>query len=206
MTPRAPIAACLPLVAALACGGEAADDREPPGADGAAAARDSDAAPAVDGAGGAHKVVFATSSEHTGDLGGVAGADDVCAERAADAGLPGTFRAWLSAPDQSAAERLAHADIAYARTDGVRVADDWDDLVDGELAAAIDRDETGAQVGGDAWTGTLASGAVADASCGGFASEDDVGLCGSTGETGAGWTDNIRPPCSSTLRLYCVEQ
>lgn len=201
---RAPIAACLLLVA---CGGDPADEREAPAVDGAVAAGDPDAAPpTADGATGAHKVVFATSSEHTGDLGGLDGGDDLCAERAADGGLAGSFRAWLSSPEQPAGERLAHADVPYARTDGVRVADDWDDLVDGELAAPIDRDESGARVFGDAWTGTLSSGGAADASCDGFASEDEVGLCGSTGEAGAGWTDNIRPPCTSPLHLYCIEQ
>jgi len=114
--------------------------------------------------------------------------------------------AWLSAPDRSAGQRLAHAEISYARTDAVRVADDWDDLVDGELAAPIDRDEQGEEVSGDAWTGTLASGEPAAVSCGGFDSADESGVCGSTRETGTAWTDNIQPPCTSALRLYCIEQ
>ena len=42
------------------------------------------------------KLVFLTSSRHTGALGGVAGADTICRGLAADAGLPGLYRAWIA--------------------------------------------------------------------------------------------------------------
>ena len=38
---------------------------------------------------GRGKFVFVTSTKQTGDLGGIDGADDICNDRAADAGLPG---------------------------------------------------------------------------------------------------------------------
>ncbi len=190
------------FLATLACSGVPSDlvgDR-PPDEEGP------DAAPPIDDSDVPHKVVFATSGKQNGDLGGLAGADQICAEHAQSAGLEGDFKAWLSSPDESAAARLAHADIPYARTDGLRVAAGWDDLVDGELVAPIDRDETGVPVSGDAWTGTLPSGGVAELTCAGFASPDEAGVCGSSGETGASWTESSRPPCTAALRLYCVEQ
>lgn len=203
------------LVASLACGGSGSTgspDTSGGGAD--AAATDgsggdpSDAAtvPGDDAGVEPSRLVFVTSSKHNGDLGGLAAADDLCADLAAGAGLDGTFKAWLSAPGDPASGRHSHADVPYVRTDRQRVADDWDDLVDGTLAARIDRDEDGAQVSGDVWTGTLASGQAASATCGGFDSADEVGVCGSTGETGAGWTDNVQPFCTSALRLYCLQQ
>ena len=42
------------------------------------------------------RLVFITSTLHDGNLGGVAGADQICNELASDAGLPGTYMAWLS--------------------------------------------------------------------------------------------------------------
>lgn len=201
---RASLTAC--LAASFACdAAPSSPDAEPPPAD-ARGADEADARPPIDDTDVPHKVLFATSTKHNGDLGGLEGADALCAERAAAAGLEGSFMAWLSAPDVPARQRLAHAEMSYARTDAVRVADDWDDLVDGELAAPIDRDESGAEVSGDAWTGTIASGEPALLTCGGFDSVDESGVCGSTRETGAAWTDNIQPPCTSALRLYCVEQ
>jgi hypothetical protein len=40
--------------------------------------------------------VFVTSTVHDGNLGGLAGADAICNSLASDAGLPGTYKAWLS--------------------------------------------------------------------------------------------------------------
>lgn len=196
----------LSLVATVACGGSPSSSSPEERADATPGAPEPDAAPPIDDTGVPHQVVFATSSKQSGDLGGLAGADGICAARAAEAGLPGTFLAWLSSPDISAGDRLSHAGIPYARTDGVEVAADWQDLVDGALAAPIDRDEHGEPVSGDVWTGTLASGGRADLTCAGFADPDDSGVCGASDATGPTWTDNIRPPCTSGLRLYCVQQ
>ena len=44
-------------------------------------------------------LVFVTSTTHNGNLGGVAGADAICNARAAAAGLPGSYLAWISMAD-----------------------------------------------------------------------------------------------------------
>jgi hypothetical protein len=152
------------------------------------------------------KVIFATSTTHSGDFNGLGGADERCSNRAASAGLDGTFKAWLSSSAESAIDRMAHAEVPYRRTDGTKVADDWNDLIDGDLAAPIELDENGDQVFGDVWTGTLASGEAAGATCSGFDSSASSGVCGSSNSAGAAWTDNIEPPCTAGLRLYCVQQ
>ena len=51
---------------------------------------------------GRGKFVFVTSTTHTGDLGGIAGGDGICNDRAADAGLPGVYKAWLATSDADA--------------------------------------------------------------------------------------------------------
>jgi cysteine-rich repeat protein len=50
--------------------------------------------------------VFVTQGTSTGILGGLAGADMKCAMAAASASLPGKYKAWLSAGNTSAADRL----------------------------------------------------------------------------------------------------
>jgi hypothetical protein len=206
MRTRAPLAASL-LCLLVACGGhppsETTDD---PVSDDRTDSGGPDASPPTDDTDVPHKVVFVSSSLQDGDLGGLAGADRICADLAEAAGLEGEFKAWVSSPDESAADRLAHADVPYARTDGIRVADDWADLVDGELAQPIDRDEEAVPVEGDVWTGTRATGGPADSTCSGFASRDESGVCGATDEIGADWTDHLEPPCDAELRLYCLQQ
>lgn len=192
------------------CGSTDPDAGGTPSADGspidAPAGGESDGAVEIDAATADEKIVFASSTRQSGDFGGLAGADALCASLAGDAGLAGTFRAWMSAPGSAAADRLSRDGAPYVRADGVEIAADWSDLVDGSIAAPINRDENGDPVGGDVWTGTLADGSLAASHCGGFDSAGGSGRCGDSNASGSGWTDNFTPPCSSTLRLYCVEQ
>jgi hypothetical protein len=155
---------------------------------------------------GGERIVFVTSSTQNGSLGGVEGADALCATRAADAELEGTFRAWLSEPGETAADRLVHGTGPYVRTDGVRVAADWDDLTDGSIEASINRDENGDSAGGDVWTGTTVSGGLALDHCDGFSTSQGVGLCGDSGSTSSSWSENFTPLCLTQLRLYCIQQ
>lgn len=191
-------------------GGDAANGDDADTVDGSAAdasAAEPDAGAEMFDAGATQKIVFVTSSTHSGDLNGPDGADGICGARAEEGGLAGTFKAWVSGAT-SASARLAHFDGPYLRTDGTQVADDWDDLTDGSLDASMSRDENGDTVDADVWTGTTASGAADAARCldfeSGFIGED--GLCGSTTATNGTWSDNIVPPCNTPLHVYCIEQ
>ena len=154
--------------------------------------------------------IFVTSAVQTAGLGGIAGADEICATEAADANLRGEFKAWLSTTSSSVAERLSHDGGPFVRVDEVIVANDWADLVDGALLAPINLDANGQAQSGDVWTGTLETGAsytVDD--CLAFTSGDNAdghAYCGSSTSTTATWTYNQRAACASTLRLYCIEQ
>lgn len=203
MTMRSPVAAW--LLCALACS-QAPSDLKDSGGDGDTGEHPPDARPAPDADSGPRMLIFATSSKQNGDLGGFEGADAICNDLADAAGLAGTFMAWISSPEESAEERLDHSAKPYARVDGARIADDWDDLVDGELDSPISLDESGIPVFGDVWTGTLASGVPADATCGGFATSDETGVCGDSNAVDGRWTDRTQPSCTAALRLYCVQQ
>ena len=164
------------------------------------------------------KTVFVTSTTTTGNiqhdgLTGLAAADSICNERASSAGLPGTYMAWLSSGSASARDRLdcTHDDVPFVRVDGVTVANDWADLVDGSLTARINRDENGKLYQGwgvQVWTGTYNSGAAwtinGGRHCSGWTSTSGNGRFGWSNN--AGWTQQNDAPCSGGKRLYCFQQ
>jgi hypothetical protein len=175
------------------------------------------------------RIVFVTSTEYQGgELGGLAGADAKCASRAVAAGLPGTYRAWLSDAATSARDRLTHATGAYELVDGTPVTSGWDALVAYGVDHPIDRDELGrvhAQSSPSScdlteiapvWTGTALDGTYAgdNTTCDGWnilqRSDGFVpnALAGNSTNGGSHWTDTrCSPTCSGELAaLYCVEQ
>lgn len=89
------------------------------------------------------KRVFVTSVRYDGNLGGLVGADAKCQTLAVAAGLPGTYKAWLSDPVASPSTRFAQATIPYRLVDGTLIANNWADLIDGTLANAITKTEAG---------------------------------------------------------------
>ena len=152
--------------------------------------------------------IFVTSTVQTANLGGISGADMLCATQARDAGLVGSFRAWLSTTTSPVVDRTDPTGGPFRRIDGVVVAENWNDLLDGTIGAPINLDAEGMARGGDVWTGTLADGtSYLGDDCAGFTSDvSGIGLCGASASTSATWTENITPACSTPLRLYCVEE
>lgn len=172
-------------------------------------------------------LVFVTSTTHTGNLGGLAGADAICQARADAAGLGGTFRAWLSDSTTAARDRLTRAGVPYVRVDGVQVAANFADLTDGALMQPILLTEGGAvDPQGAVWTGTTPAGELSVATCldwrsGGGA---DGGVIGESFERSREWTERCNPapgfppfpagPCGGANRsgcanrggIYCFEQ
>jgi hypothetical protein len=160
--------------------------------------------------------VFLTSSTHPGvGLGGLEGADDICQGLADDAGLEGTYKAWLSTDAESAADRLTHATVPYVLVDGPVIADNWGDLVDGSLLAPIDRDEAGSQLPEEsfdwAWTATAADGTFYGYDCGDWADgtySGYYGLAGYAHEVNSDWSQGAYSGfyCDGLWHLYCFEQ
>lgn len=154
------------------------------------------------------KRVFITSTTHNGGFGGTFGADGICAARATEAGLSGTFKAWLSVTGDGPATRFTHATVPYGLVDGTLIANDWSDLTNGSLAHAINLDESAHLVSADVWTGTDTAGTPTAFNCNNFlnATGSVFGVCGSSTLANASWTSSSTPACNTPLHLYCFEQ
>jgi hypothetical protein len=153
--------------------------------------------------------VFVTSASHDGALGGLAGADGICQTLANNAHLGGTYKAWLSDDFQSASTRFIHSSGPYVLVDGTMIANNWTDLLDGNLAHAIDLDENGSSVSGDVWTGTLSNGTSSSYNCSNWTSNvsDDEGNLGLSSAVNAAWTNVASLTCdNNTYHLYCFQQ
>jgi len=94
----------------------------------------------------APNIVFTTSTTHNADLGGLSGADDICAERAQAAGLAGTYRAWLSTSTVNAIDRLGNAS-GWVRPDGKPVLNSAADIASSALFYPPRLDEFGNDLG-----------------------------------------------------------
>lgn len=167
--------------------------------------------------------VFLTSGTYPATLGGLTGADTKCRMHAEEAGLPGTYKAWLSDSTQSPTTRFLHSASPYVRIDGIIIAYDWFDLTDGTLVAPITVDELGNEHSAQdptelffgAWTNTLPNGTLDTTvsappiSCSDWTSTQ-VAAFASVGaylNTSAIWTRGFVPDsCSEINRLYCFQQ
>ena len=149
-------------------------------------------------------LAFVTSSmQAAADFGGLAGGDAVCATRAAAAGLPGTYRAWLSTSTIDAIDRLAGA-RGWRRIDGTPVADLPSDLIDGRMLSAIRLDETGADVGDltAIVTGTYSDGTALE-TCSDY-TDPSANVTTGTASASDGWWTNVDTlGCATPAPLYC---
>lgn len=158
-------------------------------------------------------MVFISSETYQGfNLGGLYGADQRCRSLAAKAALlrPETFRAWLSTPTMSAADRLSHSRGRYTLVNGLVIANDWASLTSGSLLNTITVDEHSQSQDSRVWTGTLADGqpAVGSEFCGDWDDNSGLLLFGGAGRSLAadsGWTFFVQEECGSQYRLYCFE-
>ena len=158
-------------------------------------------------------IIFVSSEVYQGfALGGLYGADQKCRSLAAKADLMRfeTFRAWLSTPTESAADRLLHSRGRYKLVNGLVVANDWDALTSGTLQNPILVDEHSQTQDLPVWTGTLANGqpALGSEFCGDW--DDNSGLkfggVGLSASTDTMWSFYEQAPCGAEIPIYCVEQ
>ncbi|MDB4955505.1 MAG: Collagenase and Endostatin [Myxococcales bacterium] len=138
-----------------------------------------------------------------GMIGGTAGADDMCAQSATDAGLPGHYRAWISTAGMPALLRLGSA-RGWTRLDGLPFADTIGDLVAGRIFNPLRLDERATDVGDGGFlvaTGTHDDGQQAD-NCNDFTG-GATGLFGDASATKGTWTEAAVHSCTEVTRLYC---
>jgi hypothetical protein len=168
-----------------------------------------------------------SSALYDGNLGGLSGADAKCQALAQAAGLAGTYMAWLSDSQKSAAARLAHSSVPYVLVNGTVVAQDWAALGNG-LSHAINVTEKGGpppvgtyQCGGMypmVWSYTQANGnqigpRIYAGNCNDWTSTAATLQAHSgaaNAQTSPSWTDMCQEPasgaCAQTAALYCFEQ
>ncbi|MGB6366759.1 MAG: hypothetical protein WBG93_08005 [Thermoanaerobaculia bacterium] len=162
------------------------------------------------------KLVFITTSGYGGNLGGLDGADTICQTLAHNAGLPGTYKAWLSDDTGSPSTRFVQHTGPYILVDGTIVADSWSDLVDCTNPNCLQNPIT-LTAGGSSlpavpmWTNTNTDGT-------GSSSNDCLdwtsgGCCATWGGTGqnafvdANWTfDGSSAQCFNARHLFCFQQ
>jgi hypothetical protein len=153
--------------------------------------------------GPASNLIFVTSAAYSlSDLGGLDGGDLACAAAAADAGLPGTYVAWLSTTATAAASRLGSA-RGWIRTDGLPFADTLGDLTNGTTRYSPSLDEHGAGARTFVRTGTLADGTLGD-NCADFSDPNGACVQGASLGGGAAWTQAGTSMCSGPSAVYCL--
>jgi hypothetical protein len=155
--------------------------------------------------------VFVSSETSNGDLGGIAGADAKCQQLAEQAGLTGTFKAWLSTnPDDDPESRFTGA-TGYALVDGTMIATSWEDLTDGDILAPIDVTETGVRgISNYVWTNVSATGESTDSDdCNAWTDGtwDNYGEFGYSARSDSIWTERFVLPvkCGRWHHLYCFQ-
>jgi len=157
---------------------------------------------------------FVTSMTWTGNLGGIAGADQKCKDAAiaGNLGGSGNWAAWIStngAAAVSAIDRLTSAG-PWQMVDGTVIATDKADLTDGLLAAALRRDELNTVVGAGndrTWTGTRPDGTPAQNDCAKWTAGNgqNGGAVGEANQANGNWSNLGPETCNNDNRLYCFE-
>ncbi len=159
-------------------------------------------------------LLFVSSSTHTGNFGGLAGADAICQGLATSASVDGTFVALLSTSTVDAIDRIAEAAYPIRLVNGTKVANNRADFFDNSgLLAAPNRTETnqlpvplsGAIV--SVMTGSTAAGTATAGHCSDWTSVDGSSAVGFSNNASSGWFGDIGyRGCNapSTEHIYCI--
>ena len=175
-------------------------------------------------AGSPVKRVFVTSQSWNGNLGGFNGADAKCQTAANNAGLGGTWKAWLSDSTTNAKDRISDGFYVRARDKrvwnncwcGRVIASNKAQLTDGGIDVSISNTEYGAVPGYyPVFTATNAQGNSAGSACSSWTSNIGCVSPGRNDVTNEEWTmwaaSGCCSPgtgcrCSESKHLYCFEQ
>jgi hypothetical protein len=159
-------------------------------------------------------IMFVTSTWHTPNLGGLAGADEICAARAAAGSLAGRYVAWLSTSTVNAKDRVGSAS-GWVRPDGKPVLNQIKDIESDKLFYPPSLDELGQraeELRMNVMTGTGKNAALfvgtTTTTCGDWTSEVDEPqkwfTVGTAGSGSAAFTNDGGFQCNMKARLYCM--
>jgi hypothetical protein len=150
-----------------------------------------------------NNVVFLVSTAvSAASLNGLSGADNHCQQAAQTAGLPGTYRAWLSTSSVNAGDRLGTA-RGWVRPDGLPFSDTQGDLKAGKILYPATVTEAGQVLNSWVHTGTLADGTRAVDTCSDWTSTGASAAYGYSDAGTAHWTALGVISCSAAVRFYC---
>lgn len=173
----------------------------------------------------APRLVFLTSESFTGNLGGLAGADQRCNELAAANLLDGSFRAWLLVDGQTLAARFPEfygVPIPWNFTSmgNELLAKSFQQLVSQGPAGPLAYTEQGKVAAGrNVWTNITSSGLAAGGDCGQWTGEVGSALIGNSGHVPdvgpeaetwhqqRQWTDwnGSKNFCYKSRPIYCIQ-
>jgi hypothetical protein len=154
-------------------------------------------------ASGSANLVFVTSKPIApGILGGPGGADAFCNNLATQAGLAGTYVAWISTTTTDAIDRLAGA-RGWQRTDGMPFADRPADIVAGRILYPPRLDEHGLPNDSDVATATNGSGRLEGPNCADFTSTGPQLYFGLSNATTELFSRQGSTACGNPMSLYC---
>lgn len=156
--------------------------------------------------------LYATMSDHSGNLGGRTGADAICQSAMhatlVEAGYEARSFLSFSAADEIQDMPTLYGipvDLPILNVSGMPVANDWGHLLSGGLVQSL-RD-AGVMGSNDYfWSGSSSNGAAAAVNCNGFTSSASnvFGASGYSQATDSTWTWTQSVNCLSTRKILCV--
>ncbi|NCO03744.1 MAG: DUF1554 domain-containing protein [Alphaproteobacteria bacterium] len=156
-----------------------------------------------------NKIVFQTSTNYRGNLGGVSGANAICQKHADQANLPGRYLAFIAdslgnSPYKNFSRLSSSYD--YILTNGSKITDGWNDLLD-DIEGIFNRDEYGIQHSKFAWTGARTNGTAHPNNCNNWtdSTASYTGAVGHAFSTG-NWSAISVQACSFLHPLICFQQ
>lgn len=158
--------------------------------------------------------IFVTSTSTNGNMGGLSGADTICATRATSVGLVRTYKAFLGDSSNSIKSRfnLSGAVLNVNSSDEkITIVDLGVNLFDADstnLENNIEFDENGDSVTQSVWTGSDSEGEISTSQHCSDWSSNSAGSNGSIGDntrtTGFWLEDPPTQACNQNFRIYCL--
>ena len=157
------------------------------------------------------QLMFVTDEKVRGDIAGIEEANNLCQQAAVTAGLPGSYKAWLSNSATSPASTHSMHDRPYLRLDGAVVAANWAELVSTgplvPLNTTPNRSDISAPADASVWTNTNDDGSILSTleHCNNWTAADSSSAgTGLSSAIGTEWTNTTSHACNTEHRLYCV--
>ena len=173
---------------------------------------------------GCFNIVFTALNEaHDGKLGGLAAADALCAQQAAQGGFSGTFKAFLSTATQNVKDLVTGTNasgVAVLNTKGEKLYDSWNGMFSATKWSStairiysfngteVDEGKvTPDWYDGRAWHGSTTAGTVSSTTCQDWTSNSST-VSGSNGEldyANVSWLSSYTNTCNTLLAVVCVQ-